>query len=454
MKKSRFIYSWLLFVCFLNVKYAEPAEAQVSAEDEFEDYLSSIEADFYNFEDSINRNFADYLEQAWQEFTVYEGTEPPVYAGGLFFTGTIETTLVHPHDSFFGSFLHFPYMVEEGLSLSGLSEKNIADGWRKLGTVDFTSFFRAYTGYSRQFSLNDWGNYQLLKYASMQLYPSFSPRERTLFLFYALSNAGYKAKIGRMEKDVLVLLLPFAEEVYKLPFIKAGEEKYYVMDISSKQLKKLYSIMADFPKAEKVLSLHISEALDFPENEIGRKFTGKYPFSLSLNRNLLDFYATFPLCDLSVYFRAEPSKTFTNSMDKIVKIHLKGKSRPEQIAWLLDLVQQVFIHKPDVEVHKTEVYYFPEETAFYPYADCEDLSVFLSWLICRYVTSEVLVLYYPTHVAIAVECFEGREVFKFRNKEYLICDPSYRGAVPGKIIPACASLKPVIVSYSKQKRVK
>ena len=47
MKKSRFIYSWLLFVCFLNVKYAEPAEAQVSAEDEFEDYLSSIEADFY-----------------------------------------------------------------------------------------------------------------------------------------------------------------------------------------------------------------------------------------------------------------------------------------------------------------------------------------------------------------------------------------------------------------------
>ena len=345
-------------------------------------------------------------------------------------------------------------MVEEGLSLSGLSEKNIADGWRKLGTVDFTSFFRAYTGYSRQFSLNDWGNYQLLKYASMQLYPSFSPRERTLFLFYALSNAGYKAKIGRVEKDVLVLLLPFAEEVYKLPFIKAGEEKYYVMDISSKQLKKLYSIMADFPKAEKVLSLHISEALDFPENEIGRKFTGKYPFSLSLNRNLLDFYATFPLCDLSVYFRAEPSKTFTNSMDKIVKIHLKGKSRPEQIAWLLDLVQQVFIHKPDVEVHKTEVYYFPEETAFYPYADCEDLSVFLSWLICRYVTSEVLVLYYPTHVAIAVECFEGREVFKFRNKEYLICDPSYRGAVPGKIIPACASLKPVIVSYSKQKRVK
>ena len=65
-----------------------------------------------------------------------------------------------------------------------------------------------------------------------------------------------------------------------------------------------------------------------------------------------------------------------------------------------------------------------------------------------------IVLYYPTHVAIAVEFFEGGEVLKFRNKEYQVCDPSYRGAVPGKIIPACASLNPVIVSYSKQKRVR
>ena len=142
MKKSRFIYSWLLFVCFFNVKYAEPAEAQVSAEDEFEDYLSSIEADFYNFEDSINRNFADYMEQAWQEFTVYEGTEPPVYAGGLFFTGTIETTLVHPRDSFFGSFLHFPYMVPGGnyRSVHGVYFQNQAilyrTVWKELSAAE------------------------------------------------------------------------------------------------------------------------------------------------------------------------------------------------------------------------------------------------------------------------------------------------------------------------------
>lgn len=122
------------------------------------------------------------------------------------------------------------------------------------------------------------------------------------------------------------------------------------------------------------------------------------------------------------------------------------------MAWLLDFVQQTFTHKPDIEVHKSEVYYFPEETAFYPYADCEDLSVFLSWLVRRYITNNVLILYYPNHVAIAVERYDGYkgEVFTYRDKEYLICDPSYRGSMPGKVIPACASLKPIIVSYAKQ----
>lgn len=451
MKTGRSIYGWLLFVCLWSVEYAEPVGAQVNADDEFEDYLSSIEADFYNFEDSINRDFANYLEQAWQEFTVYEGTEPPVYAGGISFAGAGDIPFVQPGDSFFGSSLHYPCQAGKDLSLSGLSEKEVADGWRKLGADDFTSFFKAYMDYSRQFSLNDWGNYQLLEYVSRQHYPTFSHHEQTLFLFYTLSNVGYKVKIGRAEKDALVLLLPFAEEVYKLPFIRAGERKYYVLDIASRRLKKLYSIVSDYPKAEKIVSLKIPKALNFQENKIARTLTGNYPLSLSLNRNLLDFYATFPLCDLSVYFGTEPSVAFTGFMDKAVKAHLTGKPRSEQIAWLLDFVQQAFTHKPDVEVHKTEVYYFPEETAFYPYVDCEDLSVFLSWLLCRYVTSEVLILFYPTHVAVAVERYEGYrgEVLKYRDKEYLICDPSYREAAPGKVIPACASLKPVIVSYSK-----
>lgn len=447
MKESLSLYGWLLVVCLWSAGHTEPVTAQVSMDDDFESYLSAIEEDFYTFQDSINRDFADYLEQAWQEFTVYEGTEPPVYAGG----GDCDPTQVpvsversqtagEPHNSFFGCTLQLPVLPAKSLSLSGLSEKAVADGWRKLASEDFTSFFGAYRGYSRKLHLNDWGNYQLLKQISQQQYASYSQRERTLFLFYTLSNAGYRVKIGRAGEASLVLLLPFAEEVYRLPFIRVGEEKYYVLDTGSERLKKLYSISSDYPKAEHIVSLKIRDALVFPEDNVRH-----------INRNLLDFYATYPLCDLSVYFCSSPSGAFAGYMDMVVKKNLEGKPGLEQIAWLLNFVQHKFTHKPDVEVHGSEVYYFPEETAFYPYADCEDLSVFLSWLVRRYVGGDVLVLYYPAHVALAVESRPGYKggMLKYRNKEYMICDPSYKGAAPGKVIPVCASLKPVIVSYFK-----
>lgn len=453
MKKCGMIWICFLFVLLGRIECLDTLVAQVRDEEEFADFLSSIQTDFYTYEDSINRNFADYLEQSWQEFTVYEGIEPPVYTDGTVCLEQKETVALERDGSFFGSSLHFPSTVEDKLSLSGLSEKEVADGWRSLGDQDFTSFFKTYMGYSRQFSLNDWGNYQLLKYATLQRNTALTSYEQTLFLFYVLSHAGYRAKIGRAGKDVLVLLLPFEEEVYKRPYIRVGGKKYYIMDLSSQPFKKLYSIESDYPKSDRVISLQIPVALDFPIDKVDRHFTGKYPCSLSANRNLLHFYATIPLCDLSVYFNASLSTWFTQLMDDVVSKHLKGKRQSEQMAWLLDFVQQLFTHKPDVEVHAKEVYYFPEETAYYPYADCEDLSVFLSWLVRRYITNDVLILYYPTHVAIAVKRYEGYrgEVFTYGGKEYLICDPSYRGSVPGKVIPSCASLKPVVVSYVKQR---
>ncbi len=450
MRKCGMIWTCLWLVS-LWCGCAESAEAQVR-DDEYKDFLSSIQTEFYAFEDSINRDFANYLEQAWQEFTVYEGTEPPVYAAGATCLEAKESAPLPSDGSFFGSSLQFPFPIGGMLSLPDLSEKVVADGWRKLGAEDFSAFFKAYTHYSRQFCLNDWGNFLLLKYATQQRYASLSSHEQTLFLFYLLNLAGYKAKIGRVGTDRLVLLIPFQEEIYKIPFIRVGGRKYYIMDLSSPQLKKLYSIVPDYPKSDRTISLQIPMALDFPVDKVKRDFTGKYPCSLQLNSNLLNFYASFPLCDLSVYFGASLSDGFKRQMDELVKPPLKGKKCSEQMAWLLDFVQQTFTHKPDIEVHKSEVYYFPEETAFYPYADCEDLSVFLSWLVRRYITNNVLILYYPNHVAIAVERYDGYkgEVFTYRDKEYLICDPSYRGSMPGKVIPACASLKPIIVSYAKQ----
>lgn len=313
-------------------------------------------------------------------------------AGGLFFGYPIQAL------SAFGS----------TLSLNGSSEKAVADGWRALATDDNASFFKDYSEYSGRWQLNDWGRYLLLRQAGEKLHAGYSSDDRVLFLFYTLSRSGYRVKIGRTGNDALVLLLPFEEEVYRLPYIRVDGLKYYVVDAPGK-LQKLYSIGRDYQETHQTVSLKIRQGMRFPDDPVVRKFTGKYGFSVPLNWNLIDFYASYPLCDLSVYFESKPSAAFEGEMDRIVKKQLVGKTWLEQVAWLLDFVQQSVVHRPDEAVHGKEVYYFPEETLFHPYADCEDLSVFLSWLLSRYVTGEVVILYYPTHVTVAVEKTGGYE---------------------------------------------
>lgn len=452
----KFIYGCLLG-CLFWLSGTEHVFSQVSQDDDFDAYQSAIISDFYAFEDSIHVDFANFLEQAWQEFTVYEGTEPPRYSkvipdyvvcssGRLAVNNPKQTA---PDNRFFGTVVEPTSLPGKLFSLPGVGEKQVAEGWRSLSKENFTSLFDDCRNYTEKLHLNGWGAFLLVKHISRHGYASFSSSERTLFLFYVLSNWGYKVKIGRGEGNTLVLLLPFKEEVYRMPYVRMGNVKYYVMDTDNANLKTLYSFDAEYPPAHKTLSFSVPEALCFPEERIIRKFTGKYVLSVELNKHLLDFYATYPLCDLSVYFQSKVSAGFHVSLGRYIEKQLDGKSRLACVSWLLDFVQQLFIHKSDELVYGKEMYYFPEEVCHYPYADCEDLSVFLFYLLRLYTDRKVLVLYYPSHVALAVENCAGYKgkLLKYGEKEYMICDPSYKGAAPGRVIPACTTQKPVIVSY-------
>lgn len=456
MEKWKFIYGCVIG-CLFWLSGTEDVFSQVSPDDDFDTYQSAVVSDFYTFEDSINVDFANFLEQAWREFAVYEGMEPPLYSmgepgciacssGGLAVNNQKQMS---PDNRFFGTTVELASLPGKWFTLPGVREKQVAGGWRRLSKEDFTSFFNACGNYTEMLNLNGWGAFLLVKHISRHGYTSFSSSERTLFLFYVLSNWGYKVKIGRGEGDTLVLLLPFKEEVYRMPFVRMGNVKYYLMDTDNISLKTLYSFDAEYPSAHKTLSLSLPEAPSFPVERILRKFTGKYELSVELNKYLLDFYATYPLCDLSVYFQAKASVGFHVSLNRYIGMQLDGKSQLMRVVWLLDFVQQLFVHKSDESVHGKEMYYFPEEICCYPYADCEDLSVFLFYLLQLYTDRKVLVLYYPSHVALAVENCVGYKgkLLQHGGKEYIICDPSYKGAAPGRVIPTCAAQKPIIVSY-------
>ncbi len=407
-------------------------------QDEFDDYLATITGQFYTYLDSIDLAFARLLEDEWQEFTVYEGTDVPLYSRSHLHTDNEATPVFSATQekaagasSFYGQSITLPVMQPPAIAIGSLSEKEAANAWRMLFRHDFTTLLAGVNRYCRSLSLNDWGKYLLLRFVVDTHFPVGTANGQTLLLSYLLLHTGFDVKMAFAGQG-LVLLLPVKEEVYQLPFIRLGDVKYYLPGVQPGGVKKLLTSVHAYPGEVHPVSLELSG-----------------PLAFAYDKPLIDLYATWPLCDLSVYFRARPARSFRQKADALLKDELAGKSPIEQVSFLLRWVQQSVTHIPDMDRHGREVYYFPEETLYHRYADCEDLSVLLHWLICTYTSCRTATLFYAGHVAVAIEAPAGYAgtVLLHQDKAYIICDPSYKGAPMGEVVPANKSLHPTVVSY-------
>lgn len=407
-------------------------------QDEFDDYLAAITGEFYAYLDSIDLEFARLLEDEWQEYIVYEGTPPPMYSRShTTFAPVVPQKPVVAADrlpettTFYGQPVTLPAMQPPVFTVGSLSEKQVADAWRTLFRYDFTTLLSGVNRYCHSLSLNDWGKYQLIRHVVDTRFLSGSPHERTVLLSYLLIHAGVDVKMAFAAQG-LVLLLPLKEEVYQTAFVRLGDAKYYLLDSPFGSVKSIFASAHAYPGEVQPVSLEIAR-----------------PLAFAYDRHLIDLYGTWPLCDLSVYFRSRPSRSFRKKMDDVFGKDLAGKSPLEQVALLLDGVQQTVAHIPDADLHGKEVYYFPEETVFHRQADCEDLSVLLDWLIRTYTSCRTVALLYQDHVAVAIEAPAGYagQVLTHRDIQYIICDPSYKGAPMGEVVPANNAVRPRVVSY-------
>ena len=104
---------------------------------------------------------------------------------------------------------------------------------------------------------------------------------------------------------------------------------------------------------------------------------------------------------------------------------------------LLNFVQTAFVYEYDNTVWGRDRAFFPDETLFYPYSDCEDRSILFSRLVRDLVGRPVVLIYYPGHLATAVN-FSGEvsgDYLLIEGKKYVVCDPTYVGAPVGLTMP-------------------
>jgi len=92
-------------------------------------------------------------------------------------------------------------------------------------------------------------------------------------------------------------------------------------------------------------------------------------------------------------------------------------------SWLLYWVQTAFVYEYDDKVWGHDRAFFAEESLSYPYCDCEDRSILFSRLVRDLLGLDVILVFYPGHLATAVAFTDNvdGDYIELNGKHYIIC---------------------------------
>jgi len=328
---------------------------------------------------------------------------------------------------------------------SGLAFSN---WWNKASKNNYKQLIEQLLTNKTRLNLNDWGYFKLIEKTSATL--TNSSNQKKLLQWFLLVKSGYDVRIA-FNKNELSLFVPVKQQLYSMSFIEIDGINYYVFsDFTSKNVKTYKRANQN---AKTILDFNLKQPmiLGLSNKPRGNAFVYKlknYYFKLNYNPNWTSFFSDYPQGDLEIYFDAAVSNEFNYSVEQELKPAVQNMKPEQAVNFLLRYVQEGFKYETDQEQFGYEKFFFPEETLHYPYADCEDRSVYFAWLIRKLLGLDVIGLKYPGHIATAVN-IPGQvkgDFIMFDGKKYTMADPTYIGAPAGLTMTSFANVKPEVIN--------
>ena len=458
--------------------------AQGNFREEYEKFRKQSVTTYSDFRDKCNKEFIEFLKQSW---TYYQAGAPiekpkeeevppvvierdkedkkpvsPVKSTPMPFDEVIAPPREEPrpmplepirplpvtHEDYVEfNFYNTPMKVraqeKNKFHLESVKGRDISKAWELLSSKDFDIVLADCLELRDRYHLCDWAYLQaLLAFSKAYLQ---SQNEAILLTAYLYCQSGYQMRLGTVDKSKLTLLFGSKHQIYGYPCYRIDGVGFYPLNGTSQGLH-----VADyaFPK-EKGMSLFITEepllARDDSElRELKAERLGAQSAS-SVNKNLLAFYENYPSSQLdnnvvtrwAMYANVPLDPRTKEQLYPPLKEAIAGKSKAEAVEILLDFVQSAFEYEYDNKVWGGDRAFFSEETLYFPYCDCEDRSILLSRLVRDLVGLDVILIYYPGHLASAVhfdEDIKGDYIY-LNNKKFMVCDPTYIGASIGMSMP-------------------
>ena len=463
-------------------------------EERFNQFKAIKQNEFEEYSRRVNQDFAEFMRQKWQEFEVKPAIpappspEPPAPVVApqdeepadellpynkvtrvpdmpqqpipLLPTQFTEkpSTLPEPSISqqpapkpkaastptvsfdFYGTSCSVPFDNALRFSFSDISENSVANAWNRLASDKSLDLIERCVYLRDKLHLPDWGYFRLTEKVADAVFPN-NKNEATLLQMFILTQSGYKVRIGRNGSH-LVVMIPCSETICNYTYVTLGNMDYYIID-RSKSLGSISIYNREFPR-EQTFSLAMAGQPTLSVTpSTSRRFNSQYGAGINteiaVNKNLIDFYNDYPLINgnWDIHANALLSDGLRKQLYPVLLDAIEGQNETQAANILLRFVQTAFEYKTDGEQFGVERSFFPDETFFYPFSDCEDRAILYSVLVRELLGLDVVLVHYEGHLATAVRFNNAvtGDYFDIDGHRYTVCDPTYINSNVGMAMP-------------------
>lgn len=344
--------------------------------------------------------------------------------------------------TFYGTPVALTFPKDNAFHVSGVQDKDIVHAWNTLMEDKFDVVISNALATRDELQLCDWAYVQMLDKLCSIVYGE-QTLESEMMLGYLLVQTGYQVRFAHDDKSLYVMFAS-RNSIYGKPYFIVDNNRFYpIHDAPS----SLYISSASF-NTEQPISLLIGNEQMFkykPSDTQTRTSTQNMSVHVCVNKNAIDFYNDYPTGSLNDDFGTRWALYANTPMDKRIRESLypqiiasvDGYTMRDAVNKILNWVQTAFEYEYDDVVWGGDRAFFASESLYYPYCDCEDRSILFSRLVRDIIGINVVLLFYPGHLATAVDLGESAQgdYVMVNGKKYIVCDPTYIGAPVGETMP-------------------
>ena len=339
----------------------------------------------------------------------------------------------------FGTPVKVRYDVARKVKLAGVDENSVADAMQAMVSPQTDKLIVDCIEVRDSRALSDWAYIQMLKEMTTKIYGSYS-NSAVLLMAYVYMQSGYKMRLATNENKLYMLFATehtmFGKEYY---FIDGN--KYYSLE---ELPQKLNICKAAWP-GEESLSLLVAGNQGFEDKagKVKHMASMKYKelsVDVAVNNNMLDFYSTYPksmlnnniLSTWAMYANVSMDSSVVAQVYPVLKKNIEGLSTLQAVNKLLDFVQTGLVYEYDNVVWGCDRPFFPEESLYYEYADCEDRSILFTRLVRDLLGIEAALIYVPGHLLAAVRLGDDikGEFILVDGRKFMLCEPTCLNGAP------------------------